>query len=498
MRPTGLLPTRRAVLASGLGAAAATGLLATRTSGQSRVKEINLAVGHAQVPLLGGTQSQTAVWAFDGQVPGPEIRARQGERLRITVENRLDDETTVHWHGVRVPNAMDGVPHLTQKPIAPGQSFVYEFDLPDAGTYWYHPHHHSSEQVGRGLFAPLIVDETKPMAIDRDVTWVLSDWRLTSDGQIAGGFDNFMDASHGGRIGNTVTVNGRVADTFPVRRGERIRLRLINSANARIFGLTFDGHDPLVIASDGQPVEPHRPDGGLVILGPAMRVDLVIDCMRETAKRFTVTDSYYRRQAYRLLDLVYDAAPLREAALQMPVGLPANTMPEPDLKIATTHTITLGGGMMAGMRMGGGRGGPESIGRTMGGMGSGSGMGMGSGSGSGMMMHTAGIWTINGVSATGHIMDPMLTLQNGQSYVLAMANETAWDHPMHLHGHSFRVVSRNGEPTRHREWQDTVLMAPRERVEIAFVADNPGDWMFHCHILEHMAAGMMGVIRVTA
>jgi FtsP/CotA-like multicopper oxidase with cupredoxin domain len=112
------------------------------------------------------------------------------------------------------------------------------------------------------------------------------------------------------------------------------------------------------------------------------------------------------------------------------------------------------------------------------------------------MMHSGKIWFINGVAAEGHIMDPMLTLERGRSYVLAMTNATAWHHPMHLHGHCFRVISRNGKPTPHREWQDTVLMAPREKVEIAFVADNPGDWMFHCHILEHQAAGMMGVIRV--
>src|SRR3546814_5089989 len=97
-----------------------------------------------------------------------------------------------------------------------------------------------------------------------------------------------------------------------------------------------------------------------------------------------------------------------------------------------------------------------------------------------------GIWSINGVGATGHVMDPLLTLRRGEPYVLALRNDTAWAHPIHLHGHSFRVIARNGTPTRFREWQDTVFMAPRERVDIAFVADNPGDWMFHCHILEHL------------
>jgi FtsP/CotA-like multicopper oxidase with cupredoxin domain len=112
------------------------------------------------------------------------------------------------------------------------------------------------------------------------------------------------------------------------------------------------------------------------------------------------------------------------------------------------------------------------------------------------MMQGGMAWAINGVVARGHVMEPLLTLRRGRSYVLAMHNDTAWHHPMHLHGHAFRVIARQGRPTRHLEWQDTVLMDPRERVEIAFVADNPGDWMFHCHILEHQAAGMMGVIRV--
>jgi len=111
-------------------------------------------------------------------------------------------------------------------------------------------------------------------------------------------------------------------------------------------------------------------------------------------------------------------------------------------------------------------------------------------------MQHDGIWSINGVAATGHIMEPFLNLQRGRSYVLAMHNDTAWHHPMHLHGHVFRVIARNSQPTRYREWQDTVLMAPHESVDVAFVADNPGHWMFHCHILEHQAAGMMGVIRV--
>ena len=291
-------------------------------------------------------------------MPGPEIRVRQGERLRITVENRLAEETTVHWHGLRVPNAMDGVPHMTQKPIAPGESFVYEFDLPDAGTYWYHPHQRSFEQVGRGLYGPFIVEEREPIQVDRDVTWVLDDWRLLPEAQISDDFGNFMDSSHNGRVGNTVTVNGRIQETFGVREGERVRLRLINAANARIFGLEFHGHRPRLIALDGQPVEPHEPEDGRVILGPAMRADLVIDMSGRPGERFGVTDTFYRGLEYRLLDLVYeDAPPLREHPLDGPIGLPANTMPEPDFAVAERHEVTFDGGMMSGMMGGGGMGG---------------------------------------------------------------------------------------------------------------------------------------------
>src|SRR6185503_14462869 len=111
------------------------------------------------------------IWAYDGKAPGPELRVKRGEIMRVHVENRLSEDTTVHWHGVRLPNAMDGVPHLTQKPIAPGESFTYEFACPDAGTYWYHPHHNSDGQVGRGLYGALIVGEATALAVDRDVTW---------------------------------------------------------------------------------------------------------------------------------------------------------------------------------------------------------------------------------------------------------------------------------------------------------------------------------------
>ncbi len=473
-------PTRRAVLVGSAGAIAAAAAAGVRSSrAAAGTIDVNLIAAPTSQQIVPAQFPATGVWSFNGGVPGPEIRVRQGERMRIVVENRLDEETTVHWHGLRVPNAVDGVPHLTQRPIEPGERFVYEFAAPDAGTYWYHPHQRSSEQVGRGLYGPLIVEEPTPIQVDRDVTWVLDDWRLTDTAKISGDFGNRHDMSHNGRVGNTVTINGKLPEQFTVRSGERIRLRLINAANARIFGLDFADHAPVIIALDGQPVTPHRPDDGVIVLGPAMRADVVLDMTMKPGTRAAVADRFYRGLEYGLVDLVYADETLRERLPDWPIDLPANSLPEPNLAEAERHDVTFNGGMMGGMVM-----------QQMGGS-------MGRGMSMRGMMHSGKIWFVNGVAAEGHVMDPMLTLRQDRSHVIAMTNATAWHHPIHLHGHSFRVIARDGKPTRHREWQDTVLMAPRERVEIAFVADNPGDWMFHCHILEHQAAGMMGVIRVT-
>ena len=461
---------RRRVLCAAL-AAPTLGLLSSTLVRGEASKQLRLAA--TRQSLVGAGNPDTAVWAYNGTVPGPELRFKQGERLMIEVENALGVDTTVHWHGVRVPNAMDGVPQLTQPPIkANGGRFRYEFELRDAGTYWYHPHLGSPEQVGRGLYGPLIVDEVQPPAVDRDVVWMLGDWRLDREARIVGDFGNFMDASHAGRIGNSVTVNGAIRETFDLRAGERIRLRLVNAANARIFGLEFRGHDPMVVALDGQPVEPHRPEGDRVVLGPSMRADVLLDATGEPGRSYTVADDFYPRRAYRLLNLNYLKERFRGGrAGSPPPKLAPNPLSEPDLTKAQRHRVEFGGGMMGNMP----------------------GMGM-----MGMPMGHRMAWTVNGkpMPDNGHAHEPILQLGLGRSYVLELVNDTQWHHPIHLHGHVFRVLSRDGKPTRQRQWLDTVLLDPRSRAEIALVADNPGGWMLHCHVLEHQASGMMAVIRV--
>ena len=413
--------------------------------------------------LVGAAHPATEVWAYNGAVPGPVLRLRQGGRLRLEVENALGTQTTVHWHGVRLPNAMDGVPGLTQKPIADGGTFVYEFDLPDAGTYWYHPHSGGGEQVGRGLYGALIVEERDAPAVDRDLVWMLSDWRLDREARNRPDFGNAMDASHAGRIGNTVTLNGVIPEFLDVRPGERLRLRLINASNARIYGLNFEGHEPWVIALDGHPVAPHW--FGRVVLGPGMRADVILDCTAAPGSVHRLVDDFYRGRAYELLKIRYAADKPLRASFEPAPRLAANPVKEPALD-AQRHRLVLGGGAM----------GPVPNQRE----------------------HRGVFWTVNG-RALGHehlAHAPLLSLNLGQSYVVELVNETAWHHPMHLHGHVFRLLSKNGKEVLPRQWADTVLLDPESRAEIAFAADNPGDWMLHCHVLEHQASGMSGFVRV--
>jgi FtsP/CotA-like multicopper oxidase with cupredoxin domain len=464
--------TRRAFLAGAAGLAATTAWPSFAGSVEAD-QQLKLVAKPARVPIVGGKHPRTEVWSYDGQIPGPTIRAKQGWPLRVVVENNLPEDTTVHWHGIRLPNAMDGVPGLTQPPIKPGESFVYEFTPPDAGTFWYHPHADSLQQLGRGMAGALIVEEPESVAVDRDVVWLLSDWRLTSDAQIASGFGNGMEAAMSGRVGNTVTVNGTVSSEEPVLAGERIRLRLINAALARIMALRFEGHQPVIVAIDGQPCEPHAPADGRLLLGPAMRIDVILDLIGEPGRRYRVVDDFYDGLVYWVTQLAYDEAPsVRGRAHDARLVLPRNPIPEPDLAMAEWHELHLQGGMMGG-----------------GGM---AGMGMSG-------MSRGAIWAINGMSMTGdgHAdMAPLLTLARGRSHLLTIHNDTAWWHPMHLHGHSFRILRRNGTSVPYQQWADTVLVPPRENVDLIFVADNPGDWMLHCHVTDHQVSGMMTILRV--
>ena len=467
--------SRREFLITGTALAAASILDAPIQVAKANVAGHRLTARAGSIPLLGADAPDTKVWTYNGSVPGPVLRLRRGERFELDFENALQRPTTVHWHGLRVPNDMDGVPALTQAPVAPGGRFRYAFELRNTGTYWYHPHFQSAEQLDRGLHGAIIVEDDDPPAVDRDLLWVLDDWRLDGQGQIVDDFGNLHDVSHQGRFGNTASVNGRVPEDLEVQSGERIRLRLVNTANAWIFGLDFVAHSPTVIAYDGHAVEPHQPPGGLVIVGPSQRVDLILDLNAAPGERFEVIDRYYSRQPYKLLDLASGQNRLRSKAPTHKTALPPPDLPLPSLATAERHEIVFSGGAMGGMQSA--RYDGQEIGIRE-------------------LARKGKIWAINGTVASKHDEPPVLKLRRGHSYIMEFVNETAFTHPIHLHGHPMKVLEANGRKPAWDLWRDTLLLEARARGTVAVMADNPGRWMLHCHIPEHQEAGMMAVVQV--
>jgi FtsP/CotA-like multicopper oxidase with cupredoxin domain len=453
------------------------GLVSAQEASHSS-KAMTLRAGYVNQAVTSGGRPVN-FWGFNDTVPGPILRYRKGDALNLVVQNDLTVDTAVHWHGVRVPNAMDGVPGVTQHPIKPGATFRYQFPVSDSGTFWYHPHQMSFEQVPRGLYGALIVEEAKPIEVDRELVWLFSDVKVDPNSQQVEDFGRVLDIANDGRLGNQVLLNGRAAGAaheISVRAGERLRLRLINAASARIFRLSLPGHVLNVVAHDGQAITPYT--ASEIDLGAGMRVDLVVDCLQAPGSRVVLGNSD-RRSRGPLATLVYrDEAPLRAKALGAPMQVQANALPEPDLKKATDHYIVFQGGMRGSPVIGLVDGKPAKIHE--------------------IMEKEKLAWTMNFSAQHEHALmhDPLLYLDKGEHVLLRMINETDFAHPMHLHGHFFRVIAINGQANPRREWRDTVLMGPRESVDVAFVADNPGEWMFHCHILDHAAGGMMGTIAV--
>ncbi len=428
----------------------------------------------AKADIVGADFPATPVWGYNGQVPGPPLRIPHGDRLSAAVTNALEAPTAIHWHGIRLPNAMDGVAGLTQPPIKPGETFTYEFTPPDSGTYWYHSHVNAYEQVGRGLYGPLIIEEKKPPTVDRDLIWMIDDWRLTKDASISEDFGNGHDLSHAGRIGNVPTVNGRYKEVVKVRAGERLRLRLINASNARNFSLSFGALNPFIIAIDGQAIEPFQPQQNIIV-GAASRVDLIIDMTGTPGSQLPVVDSFYR-QSFDLVTFEYENEPLRTSTLDSDIALDLPDMPEPDVNNAVTQEIVIAGGAMGGLQRA---------------------MLNGEWLDLREIARQGYVWAINDIVGNRMDMPPLIDVKRGQSVLLTIKNQTAFPHPMHLHGHHMKLLEIDGEKVEPSQWVDSPLIMPRETFTLAFVADNPGDWLFHCHALEHHAAGLGTLVRVT-
>ena len=318
--------SRRAFLA---GAAAFAGLhgVAFPRAAAASAEPIRLVARPATVPLMGPDKAHARVWGYNGEVPGPVLRVPQGAALALRFENALPQPSTIHWHGIRIDNAMDGVAGLTQEAVPPGGAFDYRFLVPDAGTFWYHPHNRSWEQVARGLYGLLIVDEPEPPAFDRELVFHADDWRLTAEGAIdEASFGHMRDWSHAGRLGNWLTINGRSQPDLAVKAGERVRIRLANTATARIMNFRFVGHAPQVIALDGQPVRPHRPAEDRIVLAPGARCDVAVDMALDPGSDAPVFEVSHR-DPLLAARLVYDpTAVVRSNASDAPLRLPDNPL----------------------------------------------------------------------------------------------------------------------------------------------------------------------------
>ncbi len=426
----------------------------------------------ASLQLLPDTYPKSEIWGYDGKMPGPEIRLPQGNSVRKTLTNELPQATSTHWHGIRIDNSMDGVAGLTQEAVERGSSFEYEFTVPDAGTYWYHSHNRSFEQVARGLYGALIVEEPVSMDIDREEVLVLDDWLLDPDtGQIAEGFGAPHDLSHAGRMGNFIGTNGAGHLTLDVERNERLRLRLINASNARVFQLALAGLDGWIVALDGMPVPAPRLVSGAFQIGPAQRYDLVVDVIAETGESAHIArqsrDGSFSQVEFKVQGQI--AANTREA----PNRLPPNSQSKVDLNTAKKIELRMQGGAMGGLQSALLDGERKSMRE---------------------LMQAQQFWAFN--EAVGGIDGPPLgEFSLGESVRLKIINDTVFPHAMHLHGMHFWEILQDGSMG---DFRDTTMVERGSTREIAFVADNPGDWLLHCHMLSHAASGMMAWVKVQA
>jgi multicopper oxidase len=460
------------------------------------VRKVALSPRVVQVDL-GGPKVHT--WAYGDQVPGPLIRATAGDVLQVQVRNELPSRTvtTVHWHGITIRNDMDGVPQVTQNEIASGQQMTYEFTVADAGSYWYHPH--VGVQFDHGLYGPLIVDDpTESGDYDVEFVVVLDDWvdgtgrtpeqiltnlqkgmagmatpgssapmpsmagmpGMTGSSMSGSGGMNGMDMTSallGGDAGDVrypyYLVGGRVATapvTYTAKPGQRARIRLVNAGGDTTFRVALGGHRMTVTHTDGYPVAPVTVDTLLIGMGERYDVEVtladgVFPLVASAEGKFAQGMALVRTgsgsaPAPTVHPTELDGRMLALADLHATdaVALPART---PD----RTLTATLGGDM------------------------------------------ATYVWTINGRTFGNYLP---LDVRQGEHVQLTYTNTTSMYHPMHLHGHTFQVRTPRGPGPR----KDTVIVLPGQSVTVDLLADNPGQWVTHCHNIYHEVAGMMTVM----
>ena len=423
----------------------------------------------------------TPALLVNDSIPGTEIRYTEGDLFRVLVNNRLQVPCTLHWHGLIVPNYMDGVPEITQYPIAPTNSILMEYPIRQSGTYWYHSHYGLQEQ--QGLSGPYIIEERRPgYDYDHDVTVFLQDWLQQSpEGiipQIRGeqpetaavktpvpggapfpGETPFnIDLNYPGYLMNGATDASPW--TMPVRKGDRLRLRLINGSTSTFFRVGLEDHDLEIIAADGQPVVPVT--AGNVVIAVAERYDVLVTIKKTGSFDLRAVALGTRRGVSGVLHTSgAPATPKRDPfVFRGPAGGSADypslkspyptTLPEGPVR---TFEIDLGGVMKK------------------------------------YLWSMAGEYYPEPFVPEGDAGP--LEIRSGERVRVRFTNSTMMYHPMHLHGHFYRVLSRPGAWSEtNAPLKDTVAVGPGQKIDIEFTADNPGNWFFHCHNLYHLASGM--------
>jgi FtsP/CotA-like multicopper oxidase with cupredoxin domain len=422
------------------------------------VVEVKLVAEPAKLSYLPDGEAEVWVYRDAGNpgaratVPGPLIEADLGARIIIHFENRLPEGTTIHWHGMRVPNAFDGTPS-TQMEVPPGGSFVYELIAEDAGTFWYHPHVRGDVQVERGLYGMLIVRGGPGIAVDADRAFVLDDVKLEASGRLSDKTES-LDIMLG-RQGNVLLVNGQEGGRIPAKSGARERWRFVNSANGRYFNLRLPGHRFLVVGWDGG-LLPRPYDSDTLLITPGERYEVLVTLEGPPGSSLDLETIHYDRGhdipdpgPKRLLTIVLGAG-----------GAPPGPLPTTWGETPALQTS------------------PDTAVRAL---------------------------VLDEVEASGAGEDPRFLINDkmfpevppiearvGDVEVWSIENATEMDHPFHLHGMFFQVLDVSGEPPEHRGWKDTVNVPRKKTLRFAVRYGTAGRWMYHCHILEHAERGMMG------
>jgi FtsP/CotA-like multicopper oxidase with cupredoxin domain len=453
-------------MALGVGLAAVAHVRGASANGAAPPVSHKIAAAPATWPLRPPPANATPVFAYDGALPGPVIFARQGEDIALDLTNRLAASTSLHIAGMRLPNALDGVPGLTGKAVAAGDSDALRFRARDCGFFTFGPADPAlaAEQAGRGLGGVLIIADPKDPEVEADIVLLLKDWKLDPSGALEDSFADRATRLGQGRLGNVFTIGGlgerRMIALAP---GTRFRVRLANACNARLLPLKFEGLRPTLIGVSGQQSAAFTPLHGEMLLVPGGRFDVVCDVPTDARPPAEPQIRAQLGNGFPLLGIVLAGDPVKPAAT---LGwLSDNGLPEfIDLRNAKRVDCL--------------------IARTV----------EPSDAAAVLAANPATLWAINGRS--GDFSDPPLfSVKRGSSVVIAATNKSDVPIVVKLNGHLARLLHPRDDgwvPY----WVDVVLVAPNTTERIAFVADNPGRWLFGGRILEHLAGGQFGWFEV--